>query len=291
MDRNKIIIIGGDLRFVYLANLLAKENKSVSVWGINHELLSSDIKKIDNINGELEHSIIILPIPVSKDKKNIFTPFYDKTVSINEVINKINLNNIIIGGVINDKVKTKLEQFNNHIYDLANDDEFALYNAIPTGEGVVDILMHKSDITIYGSKNLILGFGKCGIIQAKILKSLGAQVGVVARNPSQLALARVNGYYTCNFDEIENAIKDYDFIINTIPAKRITEDMLIKINKPIIVIDIANQLEDKVINNNIIIINARGIPGKYSPKSASEIIYKILVEKNLLNYELNSYSD
>lgn len=278
-----ISIIGGDLRFVYLANLLQRDRK-VYMYANEHKKILKDIKICNTLEEVIEKSrVIILPIPFSKDKKTIFSPFYKNEIQIKKFLNENISNKTVIGGAFTNEVKNESIDYGFELIDLIDDYEFALYNAIPTAEGVISLMMKNSSITIYGSRCLILGFGRCAIVQAKLLEGLKANVTIAARNSSQLAMADINGYEAIHIKELDRIINDYDFIINTIPSPLLKEEYLNVINHNSLVIDIANQLETKILNNNIKIFNERGIPGKYAPISAGEIIYKILLGKRLIN--------
>jgi dipicolinate synthase subunit A len=283
MDKKiNISIIGGDLRLVHLANLLS-ENYEVNVFGNNHEVLDSTIHKMKFLEKAIEKSsIIIFPIPFSKDSYHIYAPFFQEKIPYHAIEEKSLLDKTIVGGAFTKDFVLKLQEGGIQYRDIGEDEAFALYNAIPTAEGVIEIMMRESDITLYGSQCMILGFGKCGLVQAKILESLKPEITIAARNSTQLALAEINGYKCIHLDELEACINRFDFIINTIPAPRLNQDLLGKIKNTTIIIDIANQLEDQVIDNRIKVINARGIPGKYSPKSAAKIIYKTLIDKKIL---------
>lgn len=277
-ELSNISIIGGDLRLAYLANILQKEFQ-VYIYGNDHKEIKSSIQKCDSLSEAIEKSeIIIFPIPFSNDKVNIYAPFYEESIPIKSLNNNDIKNKQIIGGAFLSEFKTN----DYDLLDLADDDEFSIYNAIPTGEGVLNLMMQNSEITIYGSRCLILGYGRCGIIQGKLLDGLKAKITIAARNYRQLALAAINGFDTVHINELNNIIDDYDFIINTIPSNVLEMDKLKTITHDTVVIDIANQLFNTIINDKVKVINARGIPGRYSPKTAAEIIYKTITEKGYL---------
>ncbi|WP_132251969.1 dipicolinate synthase subunit DpsA [Natranaerovirga pectinivora] len=278
-----ISIIGGDLRLVHLANKLS-DSLNVLVFGNKHKDLLPSIHKTNNLDVAIDCSnTIIFPIPFSKNKNDIYAPFANEDVFLEDVYKKDFSDKTIVGGAFTKEFKGFIEKNQGVLVELMEDDAFEVYNSIPTAEGVIELLMQGSEITIYGSKSLILGFGKCGITQGDLLKAMGSSVTIGARNKSQLALANIKGLNTLNIEEIElnDYIGEFDFIINTVPAGLVKNIDFTHINRAQIVVDIANQLDNQIINKTKI-INARGIPGKYSPKSAAEIIYKTLTDKNII---------
>ena len=71
--------------------------------------------------------------------------------------------------------------------------ELAVYNAIPTAEGCIGILLQQRTRTLWGAEVLVLGFGPVGQALAVRLSALGAGVTVCARRPEQRALAESLG--------------------------------------------------------------------------------------------------
>ena len=67
--------------------------------------------------------------------------------------------------------------------------ELTVYNAIPTAEGCIGILLERRSRTLWGAAVLVLGFGPVGRALAVRLAALGARVTVAARRPVQRAMA------------------------------------------------------------------------------------------------------
>ena len=68
-----------------------------------------------------------------------------------------------------------------------------VYNAIPTAEGCIGILLERRSRTLWGAAVLVLGFGPVGRALAVRLAALGARVTVAARRPVQRAMAEELG--------------------------------------------------------------------------------------------------
>ena len=102
-----------------------------------------------------------------------------------------------------------------------------------------------------------------------------------------MAWAEVYGYTNVQLNKIEDVIKDYDVIVNTIPHIILQGDILQKINKDTLLLDLASGEgginKEEAQENKINLIKALGIPGKISPittaKILKETIYEILEEK------------
>lgn len=137
--------------------------------------------------------------------------------------------------------------------------EFLIANAELTAEGLLSYLITNTPFALNGANALVLGFGRCGSAIAKRLHVLGCRVDAYDLIPEQ-------------FEKPES----YDFIINTIPAKVITEDILKPLRKDCILFDIATAPggydEDAVSSLGLTLIRCPGIPGITSPKSAGYAI-------------------
>ena len=78
MNKNKVILVaGGDLRQVYLSEILSRENKVYAI-GFDKKIITSDkIIVIDSLMSIEERiDYIILPLPASNDGVMVNSPFF-----------------------------------------------------------------------------------------------------------------------------------------------------------------------------------------------------------------------
>ena len=71
-------------------------------------------------------------------------------------------------------------------------------------------------------------------------------------------------------------IYKYDFVFNTVPNIVFNNEILKNASYETLFIDLASAPGGFEKNNNLNIITALALPGKYSPKSAAEFIYKTI---------------
>ena len=97
--KNKIAIIGGDLRMIKLAKLLAKEEKIIYTYGleIKEQEKIIECQRIEEVIKNAE--TIIGPIPFSKDGENIHAPFSQREITIKELIQKLEQKTLIVGSI------------------------------------------------------------------------------------------------------------------------------------------------------------------------------------------------
>lgn len=282
-----VALIGGDLRQTYLASLLEEYGYTIITFGLNRNIQGCNL----NYTHSSEHAIsssktIILPIPFSRDKKNI-TGFNDdisvnsQNLSIEDFLTYLQSNHYIFGGNIPEKVIQICQKKNISYFDFMKNDEIALLNAIATAEGAIAESICKSNINLHQSRALILGYGKCGKVLASKLHSLGAKVTIGARRKGSLVEAYTNGFEGVELDKLEFTIKDFDYIFNTIPDIIITNKLLLYLSSETTIIDIASSPGGvdyeaaKILNRNA--YSCLGIPGKISPKSSAKILAEAII--------------
>jgi len=287
MNYKKYTVIGGDLRNVKLAELLAEDGNNVNIYGFNKAGFEFRIKESEDLALAIDESdVIIGPLPCSNDNETLNTPFHTEKIYINEIFKTMNKNQLFIAGRISEKIEQLAEIYNVYSVDILKREEMAVLNAIPTAEGAIQIAMEEMPITLHGSNALIMGYGRIGKILAKMLSALGANVFVEARKYSDLAWIKSYGYKPIHINDIENYLEQMDVIFNTIPSIVLNVNKLKKIRKDCLVIDLASKPGgidfDSAKNLGIKAIWALSLPGKVAPVTAAnfikETIYNIVNE-------------
>ena len=149
-------------------------------------------------------------------------------------------------------------------------------NAVPTAEGAIEIAIAETPFTIHGSKSLVLGYGKIGKILSKDLYALGAQTYVEARKYADLAMIEGHGYEPLPLDNLKDHIHEFDIIFNTIPSLILDDEILAKVKKDALIIDLASKPGgidfDAAKTYGLKVIWALSLPGKIAPVSSGAII-------------------
>ena len=282
-------IIGGDLRIIKLAKMLAEEGNTIYTYGIEK---AEELKSVTNIIfcEKLKHAIqntevVIGPIPFSSNGKDINTPFSEHTISIREFMHEMNAKILIAGSILPE------------IYDLANDEyveiidlmkreELAVLNTISTAEGAIEIAISNTNKIIHGSEILILGFGRIGKVLARKMAGLSAKVTCAARKDEDFAWIRAYGHKATNINTLGESLSQYDIIINTVPHLVLTPERLQYVDNDCLLIDLASKpggIDKKAAKDrNLKLIWALALPGKVAPITTAEFIkdtiYNILKE-------------
>lgn len=273
-----ILVAGGDERNIYLANLLKSEDCKVSVCGFGRNVhFDDDIIRVKNMRESASlYDLIVLPLPVSSDNITLNTPGSDKSIYISDILDFARKDCIITGGRISKDIQEKYE---NLIIDYSKRDDFAYLNSVPTAEGAIRAAMKESKKTISGSKCMVTGFGRCSESLALLLKAMGAKVHVYARSIKDLSHAMALGFESFHLSELKSNAAYYDIIFNSVPFGIFTRECTDRINKNSVFIDIASApggIACDAGKENLNYHFLPGLPGKYSPYTAAEIIKKVI---------------
>lgn len=285
----KIAIIGGDLRTVKLAIMLANDENEVYVYGLEK---SEDLKKCnkiiqcESIKKAIENvEIVIGPVPFSSNGVTLNTPFSDKEITIREMMHVINAKVLIAGGISPEVYEMANDEYI-EIVDIMKREELAVLNTIATAEGTIQLAIEHTNKILHGSEVLILGFGRIGKVLARKLSGLAVKVTCAARKDEDLAWIQAYGHNSININNLGENLRKYDIIINTVPHIILSEEKLQYIKKDCLLIDLASNpggIDKKSVKEkNIKFVWALSLPGKVAPTTSAEFIketiYNILKE-------------
>ena len=284
----KFAIIGGDLRTIKLAVMLAKEQNQVYVYGLKAEELKNikNITQCESIKKTIQEvEIVIGPIPFSSNGKTINMPFSDKEISIREMMHVINAKVLIAGGIAPEVYEMANDEYI-EIIDIMKREELAVLNTIATAEGTIQVAIENTNKIIHGSEILILGFGRIGKVLARKLAGLSAKVTCAARKDEDLAWIQAYGHKATNINSLGENLKLYDIIINTVPHIILNEERLKYIKKDCLLIDLASNpggIDKKAVKDNKLkFVWALSLPGKVAQITTAEFIkdtiYNIIKE-------------
>ena len=282
-------IIGGDLRIIKLAKMLADDGNKIYTFGLEkaEELKESEnIIFCDKLNRVVQDAeIVIGPIPFSSNGMEINAPFSDKKISIREMMHYINAK-ILIAGSITPEVYEMANDEYIEIIDIMKREELAVLNTISTAEGAIEIAISNTNKILHGSNVLILGFGRIGKVLARKLAGLSARVTCAARKDEDLAWIKAYGHMATNINNLGENLLKYDLIINTVPHLILTAERLQYVKEDCLLIDLASNPggidKKEAKQRNLKLIWALALPGKVAPVTTAEFIkdtiYNILKE-------------
>ena len=277
--KKKFLIVGGDERIIYLAELFKKNNFDITLFGINKDCAALGANTAHDLKTAADNcDIIILPLPASKDKNHINAPFFSERIAIDEFAANLKSRHTVIGGNLPDTFKNILESKNIKYFDYFKNETLTMKNALITAEGAVMLAIQNTFISLGESKCMVLGYGRIAKFLVRMLKGFGSDVTVCARKESALAEAEALGCTACPLDKMSFYVNDCDIIFNTIPKIILTAPELLCVKDDAVIIDLASKPGGvdltcaKSLDVNV--ISAAALPGKIAPKSAGKIIFK-----------------
>lgn len=278
MQKPKYLIIGGDMRSTYLAELLKKEYHRVEIYGFDKKQNNG---KNSNLTQMVTNAdIIICGIPLAAAGGLVNMPLSEEALTVHTLIELMPENTVFVAGKIDKDVRESLSKKGIRYLDLLDREEMAVLNAIPAAEGAVEMIINAIPRTIHGSKILILGYGRIGKILAGILSGFGADVWVEARNYADLSWIEANGYKPVHLNDLERYVTDMNVIVNTVPHVLLTADILNKIHLDCYLLDLASKPGgidfEHARELGIKTDWALSLPGKVAPLTAAEIIKKTI---------------
>lgn len=282
-------LIGGDLRTIKLAKILAKEGNMVYTYGLEKAEELKENKNIIFCEKLIEAvkmvQVVIGPIPFSSDGININMPFSEGKLSIREFMHNLNAKILIAGTIAPDVYELANDEYI-EIVDIMKREELAVLNTIATAEGAIEIAIANTNKILHGSNVLVLGFGRIGKVLARKLAGLSTKVTCAARKEEDLAWIKAYGHKATNINLIGKNLSEFDVIINTVPQMILTAEKMEYVKPECLLIDLASNpggIDKKAAKEKgLQLVWALALPGKVAPTTTAEFIkdtiYNILKE-------------
>jgi len=291
----KVAIIGGDLRHIEVIRKLTKLDATIYLIGydqLDDGFLGVEKTSFESIQAETVDAII-LPVNGMQENKEIDSVFSGSKLYLTESwLSRTPKYTKIYSGISNDLLNKMTLNVGRELVELMNRDDLAIYNSIPTAEGAVLLAIQHTNVTIHQSKVIVSGFGRVGQTIARTFSGLGANVKVVANEESLRARAYEMKLDPYPLSDLKHIVEDADTIINTIPARVITAEIISRMASHGLIIDIASNpggtdfefAEKRAIHA----ILTPGLPGLVAPKTAGiqlGSLLSTLLEKQWKEYE------
>ena len=208
---------------------------------------------------------ILLPLPLDESR----TP-------LAQLLRAAKPGAVALGGRLSAQAKTIAQQAGVELVDYYARPELAIYNAIPTAEGCIGILLRESTRTLWDANILLLGFGPVGQALGVRLAALGAQVTAAARRPAQRALAESFGLRSVPIDRLGQIAPAFDTVVNTVPAPVLSEAVLARLRPQSFIVDLASRPGgtdfDAARRLGHRTIHALSLPAACAPETAGEAV-------------------
>lgn len=180
---------------------------------------------------------------------------------------------LFFGGCLCDDFLSACKADDVAAFDYMKDKELTIFNSIATAEGTIAEMIQHSYFNLHNSSVLIFGFGICGKALAKRLQGMQMKVCICARNAASRADALSLGYEAIDFKDLRGYLPGFLFIVNTVPAPVLTDELLNFVHPECLILDIASApggVDRKAAEAlSIKTFTLPGLPGRYSPKTSA----------------------
>ncbi|PKM80472.1 MAG: dipicolinic acid synthetase subunit A [Firmicutes bacterium HGW-Firmicutes-13] len=284
-----LTILGGDNREVELAVRLNSQGFKVKMVGFDNYPQKIPVENISIAEGISRAQVIIAPLPGTDNNGILYAKHAKSKIVIDEdIIKHVKPGTLFIIGSTKPFLKKILQAGRINFIEVAEMDEIAILNSIPTAEGALQKAMEETEITIHNSRSMVIGFGRCGFTLSRMLYGIGAKVTVASRNEVSLARAWEMGFNPLSLNKLEKDIGKFEIIFNTVPALVLDKALIERISTNTVIIDIAaypggtdfEAADKRGIKAKLVL----GLPGLVAPKTAGQIlaqIYPRLIKKYL----------
>lgn len=278
----RLAVLGGDDREAILVRELVGMGSRVTVAGFPPREELQGARLVDGVAEALEGAqAVVLPMPGTDDQGCIRAVYAQRKLYLTEEIAARLLPGLpVFIGVARPYLREWSRRYGFQLTEIAELDDVAILNSIPSAEGAIQMAMEALPITLHGSNAVVLGFGRVGQTLARMLAGLGAHTAVVARKSRDLARGYEQGYATYRFEELLQALRAADVVFNTVPALILREEELRCLPRTAVVIDLASQPGGTDFQAaerlGLKAILAPGLPGKVAPVTAGLILARVL---------------
>lgn len=277
-----VAVLGGDDREPVLVQELVRLGAHVAVAGNSRSAGIRDVRCCASVEDAVrDAAFVVLPMPGIDEKGCIKAKYAREPLQLNGATLQLFRDDcLVIVGVARQLLKEMLESRGLKFVEIAELDEVAILNSIPSAEGAIQMAMEATNITIHGSNTIVLGFGRCGATLARMLAGIGAKTSVAARKPADLARVREMGLTPLSFSQLPIHIGEADIIFNTVPAMILDRTILAKVKPSVYVCDIASApggvdfaaARELGVRADL----APGLPGMVAPRTAGLILAKVI---------------
>lgn len=272
----KILILGGDERQRKLCKLFSENGFDVTA--ITEE------GEEENLHESLETSdTVILPLPVSRDGKVVYSDRKTLRIPMKTVIEELTPDKMLFGGIIRDDLKAKLGERSVPYVDYYRDEAFVSYNAYLTAQCALRLMLENTDEYLVSKRVLVTGFGQVAKAMAALLKRVGLDVYIAARNETQKATAYALGYKVLDIYDLSSVIRIFDFTLNTVPSHVLGEREVSLMKDSALYIELASKpygaKPEHFEKHGKRYLPAPSLPGKFCSQSAAQAIYRSIAKR------------
>jgi dipicolinate synthase subunit A len=244
VDWRKLVIgmLGGDKREQEIARLAAAAGAQVRAHGFPWPQQGiAGVQQLDDPAAVLEGArFALFPIPGISASGALFAPAAAAPIIPDRAMlaGMAPRAHIILGWADAD-LKANAQALSIKLHEYEWDRSLMLQRTPAIIEGLLKIVIENTAITIHNANACVVGQGTIGAVLARYLVALGAHTRVAARNAEQRAAAYVAGATPHLLADLPALAPSLDFVFSTVPSRVVGEDVLSRLPKSALVVDLA----------------------------------------------------
>lgn len=285
MRGRSVAVLGGDRRMSEAVKVLRKAGVEVRTTALPYDGDTKGPKGFDTSFEVLaDADLALLPVQgVDADGHVFVQPGVEPVRVDREALSAMNPYGSVWSGIANSFLREVCQKADRSLVEYREADEFAIWNSIPSAEGALQMAMEDSPYTLFGSRALVLGFGRTGKALALLLRGLNADVSVAVRREVDYANVWSSGYRYVPWSDLGDAVADANFIFNTAPAPVLNREHLVRAQEHAVVIDVASAPGGTDFEAaGQLGVKARlapGLPGIVAPATAGKILADLILRR------------
>ncbi|HWI51450.1 MAG TPA: dipicolinic acid synthetase subunit A [Symbiobacteriaceae bacterium] len=278
-----VAVLGGDRRMAEAVRFFLEAGAYVRICGQPQaEHLPGVTACCSGAEALLDVDAVVLPVQgVGPDGKIFASAGAPDCYITAEALRCMGHGAVVFAGIGNPYLRACCAEADVPLIEYREADEFAIWNAIPSAEGAIQMAMEATPFTIFGSRSLVLGFGRTGKAIALLLKGLFSEVTVAARKELDFARIWAAGYRYVPWDRLAASVAESDIIFNSVPAMVLPRELLQHAPAHCTIIDVASApggtdfaaAQEMGLTAKL----APGLPGIVAPVTAGKIIAELII--------------
>lgn len=263
----RLAVVGGDARQKYCAELLKGRGHLVSVYPLGE----GEDGGLPLWQALREADAVLLPIPITRSGERIV----GTELTPSQILPEMKRGAHLLGGNISAALTAAARRSGVFTHDYMELEAFVLRNAYLTAQAALGILLTELSSCLYKAPIALLGFGRIAKFLSRMLVSLGAEVTVFARREKDLAMASLIGMRAEPISHLSksSSLRRARAIVNTVPARLLEESA--SLAAEVLLLELASGADNLPLPGGVHgarLITAQGLPGKFYPRSAGEIV-------------------
>jgi dipicolinate synthase subunit A len=242
----RVAVLAGDQRMLEIMRLARAAGATVTAFAAasGAETASGGTVATSLEEALTDADLIICPVPGLGPDDSLWTPNAPTPVRLtSDALGRARPGAQMYMGRVSEGIAAVCEPTGVRPVMHGDDDVEALLHAIPTAEGAVHHAIALSDITLMGSRCLCTGFGRVGQSMAVLLRGMGANVTLCARNEFQRARAVGFGLRALPLSSLADELPTADFCFQSAPGADgyiLTRELLGAANPEIVIIELSS---------------------------------------------------